>query len=53
MKRSEINKYIREFREALDAISFKVPPFCHIKAEDWRTLVTNTTRSETECWAGT
>ena len=38
MKRSEINKYIREFREALDAISFKVPPFCHIKAEDWKDL---------------
>ncbi len=38
MKRSEINKYIREFRDALDAISFKVPPFCHIKAEDWKDL---------------
>ena len=38
MKRSEINKYIREFREELDKISFKVPPFCHIKAEDWKDL---------------
>ena len=38
MKRSEINKYIREFKEALDAISFKVPPFCYIKAEDWKDL---------------
>jgi len=38
MKRSEINRYMREFREALDAISFKVPPFCHIKAEDWAHL---------------
>ena len=38
MKRSEINKYIREFKEALDAISFKVPPFCFIKAEDWKDL---------------
>ena len=38
MKRSEINKYIREFREELDKISFKVPPFCHIKAEEWKNL---------------
>ncbi len=38
MKRSEINGYIREFREALNGISFRLPPFCDLKAEDWRKL---------------
>ena len=38
MKRSEINRYIREFREELDKISFKLPPFCQIKAEEWKDL---------------
>jgi D-lyxose ketol-isomerase len=38
MKRSEINRYIREFREALDGISFKVPPFCDIRADEWKDL---------------
>lgn len=38
MKRSEINQYIREFRNELDKISFKLPPFCDIKAEDWADL---------------
>ena len=38
MKRSEVNQYIREFREELDKISFKIPPFCDIKASDWADL---------------
>ncbi len=38
MKRSEINAYIREFRSALDGISFRLPPFCFIPAEKWKTL---------------
>ena len=38
MKRSEINAYIREFREALDGIRFRLPPFCDIPAETWKTL---------------
>ncbi|MBR4206320.1 MAG: D-lyxose/D-mannose family sugar isomerase [Clostridia bacterium] len=38
MKRSEINAYIREFREALDKISFRLPPFCEIRAQDWKNL---------------
>lgn len=38
MKRSEINAYIREFRAALDSISFKLPPFCDIPADKWKTL---------------
>ncbi len=36
MKRSEINRYIREFRRELDKISFKIPPFCDIKADEWK-----------------
>ncbi|MBQ2545186.1 MAG: D-lyxose/D-mannose family sugar isomerase, partial [Clostridia bacterium] len=38
MKRSEINRYIREMRDALDKISFRLPPFCDIPAETWKTL---------------
>lgn len=38
MKRSEINSYIREFRDALDSISFKLPPFCNLKADEWKNL---------------
>ena len=38
MKRSEINQYLREFQTELDKISFKLPPFCYIKAEDWADL---------------
>ncbi len=38
MKRSEINEYIREFRKALDGISFRLPPFCDLSAQDWKTL---------------
>ena len=38
MKRSEINACIREFRAALDRICFKLPPFCDIPAEKWKTL---------------
>ncbi len=38
MKRSEVNRYQREFRDALDGISFKLPPFCDIKAEEWQNL---------------
>ena len=38
MKRSEINAYIRDFREALDKISFRLPPFCEIRAQDWKNL---------------
>lgn len=38
MKRSEINRYIREFKAELDKICFKLPPFCGIKAEEWADL---------------
>ena len=38
MKRSEINAYIRKFREALDGIRFKLPPFCDIPAGKWKDL---------------
>ena len=38
MKRSEINGYIREFREELDRICFKLPPFCDIPAAKWADL---------------
>ena len=38
MKRSEINGYIREFREELDRICFRLPPFCDIPAEKWADL---------------
>ena len=38
MKRSEINAYIRQFRSALEGISFKLPPFCDIPAEEWKRL---------------
>ncbi|MBE6724331.1 MAG: D-lyxose/D-mannose family sugar isomerase [Ruminococcaceae bacterium] len=38
MKRSEINGYIREFRDALEGVCFRLPPFCDIPAGKWKTL---------------
>lgn len=38
MKRSEINGFIREFREELNKICFKLPPFCDIPADKWAQL---------------
>ena len=38
MKQSEINRYIREMRAALEGISFRLPPFCDIPAKAWKTL---------------
>jgi D-lyxose ketol-isomerase len=36
MKRSEINKHIREAKELLDSISFKLPPFGFWSPADWK-----------------
>lgn len=36
MKRSEINRYIREARELFESISFKLPPFGSWSPDDWR-----------------
>lgn len=35
MKRSEINKVIREFEGLLNEYKFALPPFCHFTPEEW------------------
>lgn len=35
MKRSEINAYMKEAKELLEAVSFKLPPFAYWTPEDW------------------
>jgi D-lyxose ketol-isomerase len=37
MKRSEINKVIREMESLLHKFSFSLPPFCSWKPEEWKT----------------
>lgn len=37
MKRSEINKIIREFEALLGEYRFALPPFCHFTPEEWET----------------
>ena len=38
MKRSEINRALRELEEMCRACRFALPPFCAFTPEDWRTL---------------
>ena len=35
MKRSEINKVIKEFEGLLNEYKFALPPFCHFTPEEW------------------
>lgn len=35
MKRSEINKVIKEFEGLLNEYKFELPPFCHFTPEEW------------------
>ena len=35
MKRSEINKIIKEFEGLLNEYKFALPPFCHFTPEEW------------------
>jgi D-lyxose ketol-isomerase len=37
MKRSEINRYIREAKEFIEARGFRLPPFAFWTPEDWKT----------------
>ena len=37
MKRSEINKIIKEFEGLLNEYKFALPPFCHFTPEEWET----------------
>lgn len=37
MKRSEINKIIKEFEGLLNEYKFALPPFCHFTPEEWKT----------------
>lgn len=36
MKRSEINKAIKDMEKLIDECGFKVPPFCNWTVEDWQ-----------------
>lgn len=37
MKRSEINKYIKEMETMINTCNFKLPPFCHFTPKEWET----------------
>jgi len=36
MKRSEINKALRDMEEFIDLYRFALPPFCHFTPEEWK-----------------
>ena len=36
MKRSEINKALKEMEEMINKVGFKLPPFCDFTPEDWQ-----------------
>ena len=36
MKRSEINKALKEMEEMISKVGFKLPPFCDFTPEDWQ-----------------
>ena len=36
MKRSEINKALREMEEMINRYKFALPPFCHFTPEEWK-----------------
>jgi len=36
MKRSEINKALKEMEEFIDCYRFALPPFCHFTPEEWQ-----------------
>ena len=36
MKRSEINRALRNMEEMIDRCSFKLPPFCYFTPEEWK-----------------
>ena len=35
MKRSEINRALRDMEKMIDRCSFKLPPFCYFTPEEW------------------
>jgi len=37
MKRSEINKALKEMEEMINRYKFALPPFCHFTPDDWQT----------------
>jgi len=37
MKRSEINKALKEMEECINNYTFALPPFCHFTPEQWKT----------------
>ena len=37
MKRSEINRALRDMESMLEKYRFALPPFCHYTPEDWQT----------------
>jgi len=37
MKRSEINKALKEMEEMINRYKFALPPFCHFTPEEWQT----------------
>ena len=36
MKRSEINRALRDMEKMIDRCSFKLPPFCYFTPEEWK-----------------
>lgn len=36
VKRSEINKALKELEEMCSKCQFALPPFCHMMPEDWQ-----------------
>ena len=53
MKRSEINKCIKEFEAILKEHRFELPPFLSFTPEEWAEKAMSTMRSGTMPWDGT
>ena len=49
MKRSEINRLMKEAVEFINEMNFKLPPFAFWSAEEWAKKVMSTMKSATIC----
>lgn len=53
MKRSEINRYIREAKAFMTKYHFMLPPWANWTPDDWKAKDRNVMISGKEPWAGT
>lgn len=52
MKRSEINKALKDMHDLIKKFHVSLPPFCEWTPEEWKTKGKNTMKLEIICLAG-